>query len=171
LDNQGRPYTSNDNASTVSQTTNWDCVVDQQTALVWEIKTIAGLHRRDHTYTWYDPNPQTNGGSPGTADGGRCSGSACDTASYVAAVNRVGLCGLHHWRLPTREELRSLVDYQRHTPAIDSAVFPNTKAQFYWSSTPDAAAADSAWGIGFTFGYDYSYFKSDLGYIRLVATH
>ena len=40
------------------------------------------------------------------------------------------------WRLPTIEELSSLVDRTKHQPAIDSEVFPNTESGMYWSSTP-----------------------------------
>jgi hypothetical protein len=152
-------------------TTTWDCVLDRKTALIWEVKATHGLRHRENTYTWYNPYPQMNGGAAGFRNGGHCIGSECDTQSYIDAVNRSGLCGFHHWRLPSREELRSLVDYRLRPPKpiIDKDFFPHFLTRFYWSATPDASASDSAWGIGFTFGYDYSYFKSDLGYARLVT--
>ena len=50
----------------------------------------------------------------------------CDTAKFVADVNAAGLCGAGDWRLPTREELRSIVDYSRYDPAIDTAWFPES---------------------------------------------
>lgn len=165
LDGQGSPL--------IAQTPDgsWDCVLDRKTALLWEMKTTHGLRSRDNTYSWYNPDPLTNGGDAGVRNDGRCRESECDTMSYINAVNRLGLCGHRDWRLPAREELRSIVDYQRHSPqpTVDIDYFPNTLSQFYWSSTSEANAADSAWGIGFTFGYDYSYFKSDWGYIRLVT--
>jgi hypothetical protein len=150
----------------------WDCVLDRKTALIWEVKATLGLRHRDNTYTWYNPNSQANGGVAGYRNGGLCTGSACDTQSYIDAVNRSGLCGFHHWRLPDREELRSLVDYRLPPPkpTIDRSYFPHSLPRFYWSASADANDSDSAWGIGFTFGYDYSYFKSDLGYVRLVTT-
>jgi hypothetical protein len=145
--------------------------LDRKTALVWEVKTSQGLRHRENTYTWYNPKLPLYGGTVGMRNGGHCVGSACDTQSYIDAVNHSALCGYQNWRLPSREELRSLVDYASRppTPAIHSGYFPRTMPQFYWSATPDANDLDSAWGIGFTFGYDYSYFKSDLGYIRLVS--
>ncbi|WP_455212706.1 Lcl C-terminal domain-containing protein [Kaarinaea lacus] len=154
-----------------SANTSWDCVLDRKTALIWEIKTTHGLRHRNNTYTWYVSQSKLNGGAEGVRDGGHCTNSQCDTQSYIDAVNRSGLCSFHDWRLPSREELRSLVDYQLRPPRpiINTDYFPNTLPQFYWSSTLDANDPDSAWGIGFTFGYDYSYFKSDLGYVRLVT--
>ena len=164
LDAQGEPLAYSGD--------QWDCVLDRKTALIWEVKSTQGLRHRENTYSWYIPHSQINGGSTGYRDGGRCVGSQCDTQSYIDTVNRSGLCGSHQWRLPTREELRSLVDYQLRPPkpTIDASFFPHSLPQFYWSSTPDANDSDSAWGIGFTFGYDYSYFKSDLGYVRLVTS-
>jgi hypothetical protein len=150
----------------------WDCVRDRNTNLVWEVKTTHGLRHHQNTYTWYNPDAATNGGEPGVSDAGHCIGSKCDTDAYIKAINHMRLCGRRNWRLPSRGELRSIADYRQQPPhaAINLEYFSNTVAQFYWSATPDANAMDSAWGIGFTFGYDYSYFKSDLGYVRLVSS-
>ena len=97
--------------------------------------------------------------------------SQCNTQSYIKAINHQKLCSTSNWRLPTREELRSIISYQIKYPGpvVDQHYFPNTLSQFYWSSVPDANDKDSAWGIGFSFGYDYAYFKSDHGYVRLVS--
>jgi hypothetical protein len=152
---------------------NWNCVLDSETGLVWEIKTLKGLRSRDNFYTWYNPNPKTDGGAPGYRNGGKCSGSSCDTHSYEQAINKLALCGFHNWRLPSREELRSLVDYtiKPPQPMIDSRYFPHAAEQFYWSATADADDANSAWGVGFAFGYDYSYLKYGFGYVRLVTEY
>ena len=40
------------------------------------------------------------------------------------------------WRLPNIKELRSLVAYDRHNPAINTSIFPNTPSEFFWSSSP-----------------------------------
>jgi hypothetical protein len=170
LDHRGAPIRV---AGNNMSGTDWDCVLDNKTGLVWEVKTLSGLRSRKSIYTWYNPDPKRDGGTPGYRDGGQCSDSACDTNAYVDAVNKTVLCGYHNWRLPTREELRSLVDYKIKPPQpmIDRQYFPHSEEQFYWSSTADASDADSAWGIGFAFGYDYSYFKYGFGYIRLVTTY
>jgi hypothetical protein len=165
LDNRGRPLADQGAAYEHSP---WACVLDRRTGLLWEVKARNGLRSHRHSYSWYEPR---SGGSPGYPDRGRCNGSDCDTQAYAAAVNRLKLCGSDRWRLPHREELRGIVDYRVPAPgpSIDRVYFPNTVSQFYWSATQDANDQDSAWGIGFTFGYDYGYFKSDFGHVRLVS--
>lgn len=56
------------------------------------------------------------------------------------------LAGHDDWRLPDINELQSIIDYARYDPAIDTAYFPNTMADDYWSSTPDALE-NQGWGI------------------------
>ena len=168
LDNHGNPLNK------LSSDQIWSCVFDKQTGFTWEIKSKDGeTQNPQQTYSWYAPTPNENGGFAGYENKGQCVLSRCNTQAYIDTINQKKLCGSSRWRLPTREELRSIVDYQIKYPGptIDRAYFPNSLNQFYWSSTPDANDKDSAWGIGFSFGYDYAYFKSDLGYVRLVNEH
>ncbi len=39
------------------------------------------------------------------------------------------------WRLPNRNELMSLVDYSRNSPAVDTYYFPYINSDNYWTST------------------------------------
>jgi hypothetical protein len=59
------------------------------------------------------------------------------------------------WRLPTVEELYTLVDVRQPVaPLIDSA-FTNANS-YYWSSTPSASGSSNAWNVSFgngTAGY------------------
>jgi len=123
---------------------NWACVKDNVTGYVWEVKTDdGGLRDVDNTYTWYNLDSSTNGGDPGTANGGSCTGSDCDTASYVESVNTlpVAFCGYRDWRMPWREELLSIVDYGRVNPAIDKDYFARERAaptEVIWTASKDA---------------------------------
>jgi len=54
------------------------------------------------------------------------------------------------WRLPTVEELATLIDYSRYNPAT---AFPNHKTRFFWSSSVSAGSASLAWGVNFAHGY------------------
>ncbi len=57
------------------------------------------------------------------------------------------------WRLPTIQELASLVDPTRVAPALPAGhPFSNVLSSFYWSATTDAGNTDVAWDVIFTNG-------------------
>jgi len=72
------------------------------------------------------------------------------------------------WRLPNIKELVSIVDYSRFVPAIDTAFFPNTKSDRYWSSTTIAGYTGLAWGVGFYGGFVSYNDKTVAYYVRAV---
>lgn len=157
----------------------WSCVRDNFTGLVWEVKTTEGLRNKNHIYTWYSSDPNTNGGSEGAQDGGFCSGSRCDTQGYVQAVNELGLCGASDWRMPTRMELISIrhLGQERGTPTIDLHYFPNTADDDYWSGSslpnvtsvsPIDSSVTTAYASSFTGGWGSLKSKSDQERVRLV---
>jgi hypothetical protein len=59
------------------------------------------------------------------------------------------------WRLPTVNELLTIVDYHAASPAIDSTAFPLTPSEFFWTSTPYVfnGAKGQAWPVFFGAGY------------------
>jgi hypothetical protein len=126
------------------------CVKDNTTGLTWEVPGGSALASTNNVYTWYQPDDRLNGGNPGWPNGGNCTGSACDTYAYVAVLNAAGLCGFHDWRLPTRRELLSLVNFGRSDPAFDTSAFPaqpiSTNA-FYWTSTVNSGTASVGFDV------------------------
>ncbi|HNA22009.1 MAG TPA: DUF1566 domain-containing protein, partial [Agitococcus sp.] len=149
--------------------TEWSCVQDNHTGLMWEVKTDdGGLRDKDNYYTWYNTNAATNGSYAGTENGGK------NTQAFVQAVNAQdngqGLCGHSNWRLPTKQELHSIVNYGKYNPAIDTAYFPNTVNSWYWSSSPVAYNSYLAWIVNFGYGYDYFNHKYYNYYVRLVRS-
>ncbi|MBV5348034.1 DUF1566 domain-containing protein [bacterium] len=125
----------------------WSCVRDEVTGLVWENKTSdAGLHSYGNTYSWYNPDSATNGGAAGYRNFGDCTGGTdCDTLGFTQAVNQAGLCGANDWRLPSSEELLSLVDGSRSYPAIDPNYFLGEGT--FWSASPFANSSEDAWYV------------------------
>lgn len=151
----------------------WPCVLDVRTSLTWEVRTLdPGLHHAGNTHTWHFSNDSAvyNRGDAGVEDGGECTGSACDTQAYVAAVNSRGLCGHHDWRLPSKEELGSLVDPRIRPPGptLDTRYFPNTRSAEYWSSTTYAYHAPGAWAWSFEHGLDRVDYKYEPKHVMLV---
>jgi hypothetical protein len=149
---------------------DWACTRDNVTGLIWEVKTNSGLRHQNWTYSWYNPDASTNGGSAGYADyGNHCYDTTrCDTHKYVADVNLQGLCGASDWRLASVDELLSIVSNDRINPAIDTAFFPNTPSSWFWSSSPGAGLSGNAWYVFFYYGYVYYGYKGYQGYVRLV---
>ena len=86
----------------------------------------------------------------------------------LASCEELNLGGYTDWRMPAKKELRSLVDFSRVGPAINTTYFPDTFLSFYWSSTTDIFFTDYAWGAYFYVGYDSFSNKRSFGFVRAV---
>lgn len=152
--------------------TSWDCVADNVTGLVWEVKRDEPGHLRHilNYYSWYDPDPATNGGDAGQADGGFCSGSVCDTQGFMQAVNTQGLCGANDWRLPSLMELHGLAHRGAFNPVLDVNYFPYIPQQQirFWTSSTAAADPTEAWRWSIGNGFDMTVDKTGVELVRLV---
>lgn len=98
-----------------------------------------------------------------------CSGGAASSHTWadalaltVASPHR----GYTDWRLPSKNELESLLDIAASNPAIDAAAFPNTVANGYWTST--TYALGSAWFADFDGSDTLADLKTSVRYVRLV---
>ena len=87
----------------------------------------------------------------------------------VKACQELDFAGHKDWRLPTREELLSIVDLTRYSPAIDP-IFTNTHRSWYWASTPCAFSEGAAWCVDFTSGGVFDVSKGDYNYVRPVRS-
>ncbi len=166
----------------------WNCVKDNVTGLIWEVKTDdGGLQDKDNAYVWYEPDNAKNGGFAGyqrptdadpTVNDTICSGyrdgdhsSYCNTQVYVTRVNAAGWCGASDWRLPTVDELSGIATLDgRIGSNIDSVFFPNTPAGGFWSSSPLAFNAGGAWVVDFNSGNATGRNKRDALQVRLVRS-
>jgi hypothetical protein len=80
--------------------------------------------------------------------GGKCQGAA--TKVDWAGAEQAAAAAGHGWRLPTQTELSGLVLSYCSSPATDTAIFPETPATWFWSSSADGA--QGAWFVDFEQG-------------------
>ncbi len=141
------------------------CVIDDESELVWEVKLLdKGLQNTQNTYTWFD-------GKSGVENGDyshNCHwGESCNTQSYINGLNAEKLCQQATWRLPSEQELKTLLIYGDDELLINKHFFPNTQLKSYWSSSEqdDNIAID----VPFFYGGSKSSDKSFDAHIRAVS--
>ncbi len=96
--------------------------------------------------------------------GSDCSGGSADRYTWQRALQAASA----PWRLPSSNELRSIVEKQCSKPAINLTVFPNTVSSHYWSASPHADSSYGAWAVYFYDGGSDHYYKDYYGHVRLV---
>lgn len=128
------------------------CVKDEITGLIWEVKTLNAPRAYGDVYTNLN------------------NGLATDTSGYVSAVNASNLCGFSDWRLPTRQELLNIVDYERVTtpPMINTAAFRYSAGENYWSIDAVETTSYQAWYVSFFNGISDYETRSETYTVRLV---
>ncbi|MCU4675973.1 DUF1566 domain-containing protein [Catenovulum sp. 2E275] len=126
-------------------------VTDADTGLMWSICNLGE--------TW-------------SADEKICNGSA---KSYIwqdalkqSQQNRVA--NFSDWRLPNIKELMSIIERQCAEPAVNLALFPTTKNEPYWTSTPvfNSNSDNQVWAVQFKEGSNHESLKSRTALTRLV---
>jgi hypothetical protein len=84
------------------------------------------------------------------------------------ALNRRGGYGGHaDWRVPTLDELASLVEHRCYDPALNLEIFPSSPVTGYWSASPHASH-NHAMLIHFKYGGQYMGNKNQDWALRLV---
>jgi hypothetical protein len=150
LNAQQDGHRANINAMSYSQVGSFpitSCVKDNLTGLIWEGKTASGTRAGSNTYSNYQVGYL---GTQAQMD------AATNTFGYVAAVNAMALCGFTDWRMPTVDELQSIVDYSKPSPGpmINTTWFPNTANDSTLTSSHDLInhQYQSAWFVPFYSG-------------------
>ena len=93
---------------------------------------ITGLEWQDNSYVKGDENKK----------------SWKNAKSYCSTLS---LGEQNDWRLPSIEELESIVVYGKYKPTLD-ATFSNPYNDYYWSASTNAYRISEAWGVNFNYG-------------------
>jgi hypothetical protein len=91
--------------------------------------------------------------------------------SHQAAIDAAANCrvgGHTDWALTTRQELLSLVDLSRYSPAIDTNAFPGFPSDWFWTSDLCAWSSASAWDVNFNSGGVYDSHRYGGGFALAV---
>jgi hypothetical protein len=141
------------------------CVLDKKNQLLWEVKTQrSGLHNGRNRYTWFDGETGVKNGENSHS----CNwGANCNTQAYLKILNNIKFCNRNNWRLPSEQELESLLKYSDNNPLIDTDFFPNTQSKSYWSA--DIINQEVAIDVPFFYGGGRGSDKSFNAYIRAVS--
>jgi hypothetical protein len=131
---------------------SWIMVQDNETGLIWEVKrNLNGVkindnpNDADNTYTWFGCNQY-----------------------FISFLNSSNWGGFSDWRLPTAEELKTIVVFNTKNPAINTTYFPNTQSSSYWSSTTHDYNSGLAWCVNFYHGRGNDSSKNSFNYVRAV---
>ena len=169
LANQRAAY---DIAGSEAAGTQWACVRDNHTGLIWEVKEASGIHANTTEYRW--------GGltAIGRNNPARQGEFFRDWNVLLNNANNTARCGITDWRVPDLKTLATLINYGANItvpnslsgPFINDDFFPLVpNSPSYWTSSPFNLNENDAYIISFQNASDSDQARDDLQFVRLVA--
>ncbi|RZU47707.1 uncharacterized protein DUF1566 [Fluviicoccus keumensis] len=146
----------------------WAAVTDRRSGLMWAVnwEPQDNFPNRGEL-TWYNPDRAANGGSPGNPNRGN------NIHAWLHRVNAEGWCGYQDWRIPTLDELSTLITGGIHTYYhIREDIFHDMGGlgSRFWTATPDPDSRSSAYAVYFGYGHAGVTMKTHPLFLRLVRT-
>lgn len=183
---QGFDFTRLDNNGDAVENPSFSfsCVRDNVSALVWQVKQDDdenSINYNDQSFTWYSESDNGNyaGELNALSDSCNVDSQNCNTQAYIDEINTQGQCGFFDWRLPSPNELQSIIHYGKaNPPMVDSVFFPYLGSNveeiiWYWTSQTSADGvnndiANNAWAYDLQSGNDGFLIKSSEQRVILV---
>lgn len=72
--------------------------------------------------------------------------------SYISWLNEKNYGGFSDWRVPSKDELRSLIDYRKIAPAFPQEIFSTLVNDDYWCGLPYGLRTDCGWVMNLNVG-------------------
>jgi hypothetical protein len=142
----------------LSSASDWSCVRDNVTGLVWEVKVDSGLHSIGNRYRW-----------------GGIGAEQYSTEFYddwnVLVNGSDGLCGYSDWRVPNRFELIAASHDGERAGELMTQYFPYASSYFWSSSAYEGVGedgSDGAWFVYLTVASTGGDFRHSSRPVRLV---
>ncbi len=82
----------------------------------------------------------------------------------VRYCNQLDLANSRGWRLPFKDELKTLVSSIGSGENLDLKAFPEAQAEVYWSLSREEQQPDQVWGVSFADGKDYMFDRNSFNF-------
>lgn len=82
----------------------------------------------------------------------------------VRYCNQLTLANSRGWRLPFKDELKTLVSTTGSATMIDGNAFPEAQAEVYWSLSREEQQPDQVWGVSFADGKEYMFDRNNFNF-------
>lgn len=129
-----------DGTEIAADAAEWDAVLDRRTGLMWLVRAMS-------VKNWRAPTIKT----------------------IEKELAELHAGGFSDWRIPSVEELFTIADRTRTSPAIDVDFFPDCPSDWFWTSTPYAPSPGGyAWSVGFYGGSANYGNRGGSGFVRAV---